>query len=335
MPYGRVLVVDDVQTNLYVAKGLMVPYGLHIDTATRGADAIEMIKQGNVYDVIFMDHMMPEMDGIEAVKHIRKLGYRQPIIALTANAMVGQAEMFMENGFDGFLSKPIDIRQLNASLNNLIRDKQTQEVIEAAHRQHITDKNTSKLSNTQIDIQLAKSAVRDTEKAVDILGDVLGRLDSCGDEDFDAFVAQTHALNGVMANIDENRLSKTAARLEAAGKNRDITVISRDTPAFLEKLKAVIKKITPEEEEEEEVSGVNAGEDIAHLREKLSAILLACNAYDIITADSILVEVKQQNWPQQTVKILDSVTDHLLHSEFDEAAELVTEYLDNDMIIGK
>jgi len=86
MPYGKVLIVDDVETNLYVAKGLLSPYGLSIDTAGSGFEALEKINGGAKYDVIFMDHFMPKMDGIEAAKKIRELGYTQPIVALTANA---------------------------------------------------------------------------------------------------------------------------------------------------------------------------------------------------------------------------------------------------------
>ena len=124
MPYGKVLIVDDMGTNLRLAQGLMLPYGLSIDTAKSGFDAIEKVKAGNVYDIVFMDHMMPKMDGIETVKIMRGMGYKHPIVALTANAVTGQAEIFMENGFDGFISKPIDVRELNVSLNKFIRDKQ-------------------------------------------------------------------------------------------------------------------------------------------------------------------------------------------------------------------
>jgi len=123
MPYGKVLIVDDVDINIYVAIGLMAPYELQIDTADSGFEAVEKIKNGNVYDIIFMDHMMPQMDGIEAVIAIRALGYIHPIVALTANAVSGQANIFLENGFNDFISKPIDIRQMNLVLNKFIRDK--------------------------------------------------------------------------------------------------------------------------------------------------------------------------------------------------------------------
>jgi CheY-like chemotaxis protein len=85
---------------------------------------------------------MPKMDGIETVLKLRALGYTRPIIALTANALMGQAEMFAENGFDGFISKPIDLRQLNTSLNTFVRDKHPAEEVKAAQRAR--DSNAAK-----------------------------------------------------------------------------------------------------------------------------------------------------------------------------------------------
>ena len=123
MPYGRILVVDDVETNLYVAKGLMQIYGLQIETCESGYGAIEKIKAGNTYDIIFMDHMMPGMDGVETTAEIRRLGYKEPIIALTANALIGQAEEYVQRGFDAFISKPIQATPLDAALNRYVKDR--------------------------------------------------------------------------------------------------------------------------------------------------------------------------------------------------------------------
>jgi len=125
MSEGSVLVVDDLESNLYVAKSYLEPYQLSIETAISGFEAIDKVKNGKIYDIIFMDHMMPKMDGIEAVKIIRSMGYKQPIVALTANAVVGQAEMFLENGFDAFISKPINIEQLDSELNKFILNKES------------------------------------------------------------------------------------------------------------------------------------------------------------------------------------------------------------------
>jgi len=123
MPYGKVLVVDDVRINLIVAEGLMRSYQLNIETVDGGLQAIDLVKSGKTYDIIFMDQMMPQMDGIEATHELRALGYTGIIVALTANALVGNEEMFLHNGFDGFISKPIDTRHLDNLLNKFIRDK--------------------------------------------------------------------------------------------------------------------------------------------------------------------------------------------------------------------
>jgi len=132
MPYGKVLIVDDVDINLYVAEELMSPYKLNVETVLSGLKAIEKVESGNVYDVIFMDHMMPQMDGIETTKRLRVSGYAGAIVALTANALVGNDEMFKRNGFDGFISKPIDTRQLNSVLNRFVRDRHPEEAAAAA-----------------------------------------------------------------------------------------------------------------------------------------------------------------------------------------------------------
>jgi signal transduction histidine kinase/FixJ family two-component response regulator/HPt (histidine-containing phosphotransfer) domain-containing protein len=143
MPYGKVLVVDDLETNLDVMKGLLMPYGLGVDTATTGKEAIERIRSGEVrYDLVFMDHMMPEMDGIEAVRTIRdEIGTEYartvPVIALTANAIAGNREMFLACGFNDYISKPIDINRLDMVLNQWIRDKQSEETLQEAENQNL------------------------------------------------------------------------------------------------------------------------------------------------------------------------------------------------------
>jgi len=121
MPHGRVLVVDDVDTNLYVAEAMLQAFGLQIELAHGGQETLDKIAQGNTYDIIFLDHMMPEIDGLKVAKILRAQGYNYPIVALTANAIKGQAEMFMENGFSGFMTKPIDIKILHSYLLRYIR----------------------------------------------------------------------------------------------------------------------------------------------------------------------------------------------------------------------
>jgi CheY-like chemotaxis protein len=135
MPYGRILVVDDVVTNLDVARGILLPYGLTVDCASSGREAVRLIREGNPrYDLIFMDHMMPEMDGIEAVRLIREevgteYAKNVPIVALTANALAGNDNMFKSRGFQDFLSKPIDIMKMDVVLHAWVKNAAR----EAAH----------------------------------------------------------------------------------------------------------------------------------------------------------------------------------------------------------
>jgi signal transduction histidine kinase/ActR/RegA family two-component response regulator len=120
-PKARVLIVDDMEINLKVAKGLMTPFKVQVDLCTSGAQAMDMIR-ANAYDLIFMDHMMPEMDGLKATLEIRKMpqGATVPIIALTANAVSGVREMFLASGMNDFISKPIELAKLEGVLDHWI-----------------------------------------------------------------------------------------------------------------------------------------------------------------------------------------------------------------------
>ncbi|MBR1855070.1 MAG: response regulator [Lachnospiraceae bacterium] len=122
----RALVVDDEPMNLVVASGLLREYKMSADTAQSGREAIKKY-EGGAYDIIFMDHMMPEMDGVEAMKQIRQIAAsdgRTPIIvALTANALSGAREMFIKEGFDGFIAKPIDIGVFERVMKRVLPDE--------------------------------------------------------------------------------------------------------------------------------------------------------------------------------------------------------------------
>jgi signal transduction histidine kinase len=128
LSYARVLVVDDFPTNLDVAASLLRKYKLLVDCVSCGRDAVDRIAAGEpLYDTVFMDHMMPELDGLEATRLIRALGtsYAKnlPIIALTANAVAGNEQMFLENGFNAFLPKPFNATTLDAIVQRWVRDK--------------------------------------------------------------------------------------------------------------------------------------------------------------------------------------------------------------------
>ena len=316
MPYGRVLIVDDVETNLYVAKGLMAPYGLSIDTAMSGFEAVDRIRDGAVYDIIFMDHMMPRMDGVEATKIIRSLGYTKPIVALTANAIAGQSEILMHSGFDDFISKPIDIRQLNMALNKLIRDKKPADVVQAARTQkdHLVG-----VAQQSVDQQLAEFFVRDARKAISVLEAIY--INKCRrNDDISMFIINTHAMKSALANIGETALSAQAAKLEQAGRDKDIKLILEGLPSFLETLYSIIGKLEPETAESDETAD---DADYSYLKEKLLDIKEACASLDKKTAKDELAEIKQKTWPHSIKEQLGVLAACLLHSEFEEASQVI------------
>jgi signal transduction histidine kinase len=316
MPYGRVLVVDDTETNLFVAVGLMKLYKLRCDTAMNGREAIEKVKNGNVYDVIFMDHMMPEMDGMEAAKQLRALGYTSPIVALTANAVTGQKDTFLANGFDDFISKPIDIRQLDTILNHLVRDKQPPEVIEAARRQTNGTEGENGSKRTQEDLMLLGSFIRDARKVIVLierLCDDPGLLGS--EKELRAFTVVIHGIKSSLGLIGEKDMSEEAYSLERAGRDQNIGFIELTLPGFLSKMRGLLDKLEVTNDEE---SG-----DIEGLSEKLLSVKELCEDYDRKGAFDVLAGIK---CPKEARDVIGKITEHILHSNFDEAAEMAAEY---------
>ena len=317
MPYGNVLIVDDVETNIYVAVGLMKLYRLQIDTAMSGQEAINKIKNNNKYDVVFMDHMMPEMDGIETTKQIRELGYTEPIVALTANAVAGQADMFLEKGFDDFIAKPIDIRQLNTILNKLVRDKQPQEVIENARNQVGINSMMP-----QIDSFLLESFIRDANKAVTWLEERRRATDYEDEEILKKFTVIVHGIKSSLWNINENDLADIAYKMETCGREKNINLIAAITPDFVNQLRSLIKKLEQNRSKNEQGSDVD--ENIEELRGKLKAIQERAADYDKKGITEIINGIK--NYSKETKVIIDRIMSLVLHSEFEEVEKTVSFY---------
>jgi CheY-like chemotaxis protein len=318
MPYGKILIVDDVASNLYVAKGLMAPYGLTIDTASGGFEAIKKIKMGNMYDIVFMDHMMPKMDGIEATKIIRDSGYDQPIVALTANAVTGQSKIFLENGFNEFISKPIDIRQLNAVLNKFIRNKQPPEVIAEAHKQR-QSMNESAFNGNVSDAALHTVFLLDIKKALPIIEGAFNNIDAATDEDLQLFAINVHAMKSALANIGERSASELAFVLEKAGKERNREVIKMRTQALLDEIHVIKERI---EQESSSQPGSAVEGDPAFLHEQLQIICEACEAYDERPVNVALEALKKLSWKKETHTLIDEISEQILYGDFDEAGKI-------------
>jgi signal transduction histidine kinase/DNA-binding response OmpR family regulator len=326
MPYGRILIVDDVETNLYVARGLMAPYGLSIDCVSSGFAAIDRIKEGSTYDIIFMDHMMPKLDGMETTKIIRDMGYNRPVVALTANALVGQAEIFMKCGFDDFISKPIDIRDLNATLNRLVRDVQSPEIIQEAREQEKRLVKMQEFRQPVMDSKLAEVFLRDAKKNLRII-EVIYQNKIKTDDDISLYIINVHAMKSALANINEQEASSAARKLEEEGRARNINFLLSETPVFLTSLKEIIQKLETQIAETDSTVDQDTEDSMFVLREKLAVIQTAAKDFNKKTIKNALGELNQQSWSPSSKEFLEKLGENLLHSEFEEIEKITSEFL--------
>jgi CheY-like chemotaxis protein len=316
MPYGKVLIVDDVEINLFVAEGLLTPYKVETETALSGFEAIEKVQSGKKYDIIFMDHMMPKMDGLETTKRLRDSGYTGSIVALTANALVGHEELFLENGFDGFISKPIDVRLLNASLNKHIRDRYPEE----AKKYKPNPESVTHESGEQKKL-LMQVFCRDAEKAISVLNNFV----ITDNGDIKLFTTTAHAMKSALANIGEKKLSDKAYNLEKAGQSGDTAFIKSNATELIHALEALIKTLEPDEAA---VDDSNVQEDTEFLEAQLAIIKTACDDYDADTAFAALDALKAKQWKNSTAAAIKEMYEALyLSSDFEAAAEMADKQL--------
>ena len=253
------------------------------------------------------------------------MGYTDPIVALTANAVAGQADVFLGSGFDDFISKPIDVRQLNNVLNKLIRDKQPPEVIEAAQRQSEEKKEPSSNKNAQpaIDPQFAEIFVRDAKKTITTLDSICQKNGDYDEDDLRAYIIHTHGIKSALANVGRPELSAIALKLEEAGRDDNKAVILEETPDFLAALKSIVEELTPKDADD----GAAIEDDRPFLLEKLNAVKAACEAFDKKTAREALKELRDRSWSRPTKEMLEAISESLLHSEFDAVVADIDKFM--------
>jgi signal transduction histidine kinase/CheY-like chemotaxis protein/HPt (histidine-containing phosphotransfer) domain-containing protein len=280
-PDVNVLIVDDINTNIVVAEGLMSPYKMCIKGALSGKDALAMVNEQK-YDLIFMDHMMPGMDGIETVMRLRKIPNADgvPIIALTANAIQGVEEMFKQNGFCDLLVKPIEVQKLTMLLEKWVPQEKRQKcdnyLLNAA--QHVAKtaalagaldqpslpRNTavaaplkesgsdSLLELNGIDTALGIKNAGGTPgfyyKVLNIYHDegvnLLQKLNNCLKErDIKLWTTYTHGIKSSSANIGAQAVSDAARHLEEAGKAHNWNFIDDNSEAFFASFSAVLDTV--------------------------------------------------------------------------------------------
>lgn len=246
-PEGRLLVVDDTPINLQIIVSLLQPHELQVDTATNGKDCLELI-QKNQYDLILLDHMMPEMNGIDTLRAIKKsnLPYIKniPIIAFTANATEGMNEMFLKEGFEDFLAKPIDIDKLNELLLKYLPDHYINSI--TANPDSFThNNNISHKIDFQKGLQQCGGIPNVYEKILEsFCEDYLTKknfLEECvKTDDIERYTIEVHALKSASKSIGAFSLSEDFAKHETYGQKKNRTEILERYHLLLEHYASVI-----------------------------------------------------------------------------------------------
>jgi CheY-like chemotaxis protein len=303
MPHAKILVVDDIETNLYVVEGYLEKYEIVPETVQSGKEAINKITSGKTYDIIFMDHMMPDLDGIETTTILRELNYDKPIVALTANTVKGAKEFFMNSGFSGFIGKPIDIVQLNAQLEKHVP------------KSDIPYAPKSGAQKTDVATRIANAFIRDAKKAIEIMEEFL-TIEAPDEKDIRKFAIQAHGLKSALANIDKD--PETAKKLEAAASANDMETVYSHTPDFIKYVDAVMTELAPPE-----ICETTTDSNLELLKSQLNIISYACELYDKKTARNALKILNNENWSKETTAFLSELEAKLLRSEFEEIIEMV------------
>jgi signal transduction histidine kinase/response regulator of citrate/malate metabolism len=322
---GNILIVDDVEVNLDVARGLMTPYGsgLNIETALSGEEAIEKIKSlKTVYDLIFMDHMMPEMDGIEAVKIIRNdldIEYLKtvPIIALTANAIIGVDKMFLENGFNGFLSKPVDVIKLDEMITKYTVVSDDGEVKEENKNSELSQKIIDVIKNSHI-------AEIDFEDGIKRMGDNLITFlqimksfaknipdsvakfpEKLTDQNISDYAITIHGIKGSCYGISSKFLGDEAQKLEVASKIGNLEFVNKNRESFEIRIACFIEKLQMLFREIDEIVCENDKRQLKDRPDKnlLKKLFDASENFDMDEIQNIINELSKFKYANDEEKI--------------------------------
>ena len=330
MSYARVLVVDDNITNLDVARGLLKPYRMQVHCVTGGQQAIDALRLELVrYDAIFMDHMMPGMDGVETTRRIRQIGteYAQniPIIAMTANAVVGSEEMFLNAGFQAFLSKPIEISRLDDVIRHWVRDKAKEELpidrpIEVEgqvladmrngqdrrtrnerrvgiERRHRIDRRHAARKIAGVDLNQGIERFGSEESFLQILRSfamstrpLLETIRGSNENNLEAYIVAVHGIKGSSRGIFAEMVGAEAEALEVAARTGDVDFVNENTPEFLE---ATLKLVT----DIETMLGAISVENPKPKADKpdaatLAELITACKNYDMDGVDAAMEKLE-------------------------------------------
>ena len=341
----KILVVDDNFVNLKVAQGFISPYKADITLASSGFEAIDYIKSGEKYDIIFMDHMMPQMDGIETTQLIREMGTEYtsnvPIIALTANAIKGVEEMFIESGLNDFIAKPLEIKRLGTIMHRWIpKDKQLKSLSSSRNSEPVQD--SAKQSDAEIIISGA-----DTEKAARILGsseallEILNVIYTDGlkkiprirelleHKDYKNYTIEVHALKSVAAGICADALSEHAKKHEFAGKEGNYAYIDSDAEALLMEYSQLLENILPYVQLPEKAEEGQLAPPLAHRDyiARLEQLITHIDAFEADEAADLIDMLIKTKLPEGDFRKLHDIKNYLDDFMYEEAKACTSEML--------
>ena len=335
-PEADVLVVDDNIVNLHVAAGLLSLYGILCDTAESGAEAIQKISQ-HKYDIVFMDHMMPEMDGTQATKILREK-YSQaelPIIALTANAIAGMRKTLLEAEMNDYLSKPIDNMELNRVL---IQWLPAGKIIENAdHMPFVEDMELSPLFdklkavsglNAELGLDQIGGLQGAYEKSLRIftrrLPDVMARLIAFFEAgNLKGFSIEVHGLKGSLANIGASALSEKCKELEIKSKENDAAFCEEHLPDLLYDLDIMHSSLEDSLHTEDNVPA-NEG-NINELINRLPMVKDLLDNFESDKAASLMEKAKTFNYGTEINDKITKIVRFIEEFEYEAAVDLIND----------
>ncbi len=342
-PEAKVLVVDDNEINLLVTEGLLEPLKMKIQTATGAQKAFELIEKDH-FDLIFMDHMMPDIDGVEATRIIRRLyeSYNDvPIIALTANAVDGTREMFLSEGMNDFVAKPIEVRTLITKVkqwlpvekikreNSVVKvpqngDSETEEIPE------IGDLDTAAAVKLLGTVKLFNKLLYEYHKAIpNKAGQIRQKL---SDEDWPAYTIEVHALKSLSRQIGATELSDMAAELEKAGNSRDISFIRKYTAPMLEKYSEYETILAPfVREKEEKTEGKKEAAQPGELEELFEQMQLALDDLDMDGMEEVCTELGGYAFASRQAELYEQLKEAVENIDVEQCDVILDEW---KMILG-
>ncbi len=335
-PKARILAVDDNAINLSVIEGMLNLCSIKCDTALSGMEAIKMASQ-NDYDLIFMDHMMPEMDGIEAQKLIRKISYKHTnmtIIALTANAVAGAKEMFLKEGLSDFIAKPIDKAELVEILKKWLPEGSIQErPLEERKDAGMFIERLKKIPN--LDVKAGLSTFANNEQKYENSLRVFTRIipQTCDkmaqqliDKNIKEFGIEIHGIKGGLAAIGMKKLSTKAKNLEISAKSNDIEKCINDFPTLKLELINLAESISKIMVQAATVSERIKG-DFAILRLQLDAVAKLLDDFDGNGAKQILQGVFGRTFSSQIDEKLKELINSIDAFDYDRGLEIINEII--------